>query len=338
MCKYVGYMIFPEWYWNPHIIFFRKKKNHFYHCVQYLEMDDHNVFMDVEDINDSVANNDTIDNITTSDNNMTTHDLQIQQWKYWKATVCPYMKIETDLFSEQVRGYTFVPNVMLRIKDYDIQQGVHDTIFIFHIFPPQEEMICKHDDNIIDNPIIEEQEGYGDDPKDKRRKGRYVKKEKYESLNTSAFKKIENTYLSRGYTLIRSIPVPMAYKPTENEKEDGVLIILDKVGVQKKVPLDDVDNQHRLLIVLVRSRLSDFSFTYDPFIYEHSTEERRDIIDSLNNSGLHTEFVFDELARILTSPFTVKKNTSLLSENIKMKRNEYLTENPQKGRRRVVFN
>lgn len=234
---------------------------------------------------------------------------EYEKWVDWYCKHSPYMIFESDLIEEQVKGFTVVPNLKLRVKGLTLSEMLVDFVLVYHYFHLKyENYNTKYED-------------MSKEPSKKRKKN-------------SIDLEILDQYSKSGYILIGAVPVITAYRKTDDEEENGILLYIDKISIQKYAPVDE-NYENRLLVVLGRSMLSDQSYTFDSNIIENVEGERKMVLENINSFPMYTHFEFIEIARILSSPFIIKKNVNSLSDHVAMKRKEMLDKFPQKGRKRT---
>lgn len=245
-----------------------------------------------------------------NDEEISTEQQKYINWVNWHCHYAPYMLFDSELLREQIVGFTIFPNIKIRLKGVSLSNVINNFLLIHHFY------YLKNDS--FDSNINHKSED------------NMTKKRKKNSLDNE----IIDQYLENQYMLIGCVPVIIAYRKTDDEDENGILLYIDKISIQKHTPVND-NYENRLVITLCTSMITEYSYTYDSNIIETIEGERKIVLENINSFHRPTQFEFSELARIISPPFSIKKNINLLSNDIAMMRKELMALNPQKGRKRT---
>lgn len=244
------------------------------------------------------------DNTVTGDQEINEADNEKLNMISWFSNA-PYIEIEEEPFDEQVKGFTIIPNIKIRIKNYKIDECNNDFIIVRLV------------SDQIEHQTLE--------IKETKKNGYSKKRKRNDCLD---FISNYDSYI------IGTTAVQISYVHTDDENEKGVCLVLDKISLPKFL-LTNKNYQYRILITLVKSDYSQWSYNYDPDIYAHLCDKRKMVVDNLNSFSKITSYNFYELSKNITRPFVVVKTVNSLSDRMLKIRECYLKQHPQKGRRKT---
>ena len=258
----------------------------------------HDLFSNTETKNDSIQESSHIEDYAY-------YDVEREQRIQYYSTI-PQIVFKKQPFVQQIKGFTVLPNICVRIKNYRILDCNGDFLIVRLVYSQREEVVQV--------------------PKEEK-KSNYRKRKKIPEFD---FSQQQESYI------ISSTPVRIAYVATEDEAEEGVCLVVDKVSLPKFLQASNTF-EYRILITLVRSEQSDWGYERDESIYNKLTDERLHIANNLRGFNKQTTYIFYELAKNITEPFTIVKTVLALSKEMTKTRDDYLKNHPQKGRKKTKF-